>query len=214
MLPITTADLLEAFRVAGHRAKGALTYIVLDCRALRSFQYARLPTAVHIGPDVGYAQAGGCLPRPAFQRRFLGVWSFPSHTPHRCDFHGQKRRVLRPKCLAQILCISNWKHRHVASVSRRRYRKFACSAIFPFFSPQFFAILHFGFFGVFFCRSCQLSGVFLTILQSAQLGNISPAVCCPTRRSSCTCGNASTALGAATSVSWGPGCTSVPPPPV
>eukprot|EP00667_Euglena_gracilis_P006223 EG_transcript_6278 len=54
VLPITTADLLEAFRVAGHRAKGALTYIVLDCRALRSFQYARLPTAVHIGPDVGY----------------------------------------------------------------------------------------------------------------------------------------------------------------
>ena len=31
-----------------------ISYVVLDCRSERSFHFARLPTAIHIGCDVGY----------------------------------------------------------------------------------------------------------------------------------------------------------------
>jgi hypothetical protein len=55
VLPVPTSEIIEAFRK--EKAKHIVTtvrYIIIDCRSLKSFRFARLPTAVHIGQHVGY----------------------------------------------------------------------------------------------------------------------------------------------------------------
>eukprot|EP01012_Entosiphon_sulcatum_P057801 TRINITY_DN8165_c0_g1_i1.p1 TRINITY_DN8165_c0_g1~~TRINITY_DN8165_c0_g1_i1.p1 ORF type:complete len:804 (-),score=161.47 TRINITY_DN8165_c0_g1_i1:7-2418(-) len=58
VMPITPEDLVEGFRIRepGEPRVHHLSYIVLDCRAERSFSYARLPTAVHIGSNLNYSK--------------------------------------------------------------------------------------------------------------------------------------------------------------
>ena len=57
-LPIETEELISAFRKDLHtkqdRDQQPIKFMVLDCRAQKSFNFASLPTAVHVGPDVGY----------------------------------------------------------------------------------------------------------------------------------------------------------------
>ena len=56
VLPVTTDDMLAAFAVMedGQHRPPHLNHVVLDCRAEKSFHHARLPTAIHVGNDVGF----------------------------------------------------------------------------------------------------------------------------------------------------------------
>ena len=54
VLPITAEEIMRAFRSPPPTSPPPIKYIVLDCRSEKSFHYARLPTAVHIGTKVGY----------------------------------------------------------------------------------------------------------------------------------------------------------------
>eukprot|EP00760_Papus_ankaliazontas_P015624 PhM_4_TR16621/c0_g5_i1/m.59459 len=62
VLPVLVGDITEAFRTNPTKPRAtdltatvpAVRYVVLDCRAERSFNFAHLPTAVHIGPKVGF----------------------------------------------------------------------------------------------------------------------------------------------------------------
>eukprot|EP00759_Apiculatamorpha_spiralis_P045828 PhF_6_TR42640/c3_g1_i4/m.64153 len=63
VLPINTAEIIEPFRTTPSTKAPAsalqqlpppLRYIVLDCRSEKSYNFARLPTAMHIGSRVGY----------------------------------------------------------------------------------------------------------------------------------------------------------------
>jgi hypothetical protein len=55
VLPIPTSEIVEAFKrkQSTHRST-PVRYIIIDCRSLKSFRFARLPTAIHIGEHVGY----------------------------------------------------------------------------------------------------------------------------------------------------------------
>jgi hypothetical protein len=55
-LPIAVQEMVDTFAMAreGESRKPHLNYVILDCRAEKSFHYARLPTAVHIGGSIGY----------------------------------------------------------------------------------------------------------------------------------------------------------------
>ena len=53
VLPIQTEELVEAFKKRDH-APGHLKFMVLDCRSAKSFKFARLPTAIHVGANVGF----------------------------------------------------------------------------------------------------------------------------------------------------------------
>jgi len=57
VLPVPTSDVVEGFKKKPSRKTGAnraFRYIIIDCRSMKSFRFARLPTAVHIGDHVGY----------------------------------------------------------------------------------------------------------------------------------------------------------------
>ncbi|KAG2374093.1 hypothetical protein C9374_011172 [Naegleria lovaniensis] len=59
ILPIPTSEIVDCFTKdrtrQQQRAKTtSVKYIIIDCRSVKSFQYARLPTAIHIGTRVGY----------------------------------------------------------------------------------------------------------------------------------------------------------------
>jgi hypothetical protein len=62
VLPVPTSEIIEAFRKVSLTPKTlhskplttSVRYIIIDCRSLKSFRFARLPTAVHIGQHVGY----------------------------------------------------------------------------------------------------------------------------------------------------------------
>jgi hypothetical protein len=58
VIPITCNEVMDSFRVKKVKSSAGTTaplrYVVLDCRSEKSFNYARLPTAVHIGTKVGY----------------------------------------------------------------------------------------------------------------------------------------------------------------
>ncbi|KAF8286078.1 putative Rab-GTPase-TBC domain containing protein [Trypanosoma cruzi] len=51
-LPLERSDFAESF--APQAAPSALSYVVLDCRSRKSFEFARLPTAICVGDDVGF----------------------------------------------------------------------------------------------------------------------------------------------------------------
>eukprot|EP01059_Diplonema_ambulator_P026192 TRINITY_DN4340_c0_g1_i1.p1 TRINITY_DN4340_c0_g1~~TRINITY_DN4340_c0_g1_i1.p1 ORF type:complete len:711 (+),score=179.26 TRINITY_DN4340_c0_g1_i1:78-2210(+) len=53
VLPVESEELIEAFKKRPHPTP-QIKFMVLDCRAQKSYNFARLPTAVHIGPNVGY----------------------------------------------------------------------------------------------------------------------------------------------------------------
>eukprot|EP01064_Diplonema_japonicum_P024403 TRINITY_DN3496_c0_g1_i1.p1 TRINITY_DN3496_c0_g1~~TRINITY_DN3496_c0_g1_i1.p1 ORF type:complete len:718 (+),score=121.92 TRINITY_DN3496_c0_g1_i1:23-2155(+) len=53
VLPIESEELIEVFKKR-QAPRSSLKFMVLDCRALKSYNFARLPTAVHVGPNVGY----------------------------------------------------------------------------------------------------------------------------------------------------------------
>eukprot|EP01063_Lacrimia_lanifica_P008889 TRINITY_DN1595_c4_g1_i1.p1 TRINITY_DN1595_c4_g1~~TRINITY_DN1595_c4_g1_i1.p1 ORF type:complete len:858 (+),score=323.79 TRINITY_DN1595_c4_g1_i1:73-2574(+) len=53
VLPIAADEMVEAFKKTPSGSH-YLKYMILDCRAAKSFNFARLPTAVHVGPNVGY----------------------------------------------------------------------------------------------------------------------------------------------------------------
>ncbi|KEG09322.1 hypothetical protein DQ04_05421050 [Trypanosoma grayi] len=55
-LPLERLDFAEAFAVKAveQTDTASLSYIVVDCRARDSFLYAHLPTALHIGDDIGF----------------------------------------------------------------------------------------------------------------------------------------------------------------
>ncbi|KAL9658809.1 hypothetical protein ABK040_005963 [Willaertia magna] len=55
VLPLPTSELVNSFHKNKERNRSSIIkYIIIDCRSNKSFQYARLPTAVHIGTKVGY----------------------------------------------------------------------------------------------------------------------------------------------------------------
>lgn len=58
VLSIPTNELVEAFRKNKLRHSSQqnkfVRYIIIDCRSMKSFNFARLPTAVHVGPYIGY----------------------------------------------------------------------------------------------------------------------------------------------------------------
>jgi hypothetical protein len=57
-LPIDAGELVDTFKApdenAGKLRPAHLNFVILDCRAEKSFNYARLPTALHVGNDIGF----------------------------------------------------------------------------------------------------------------------------------------------------------------
>jgi hypothetical protein len=54
-LPVSATELGSAFASPGEeRVRPPRTYVILDCRSANSFHFARLPTAVHVGDEIGF----------------------------------------------------------------------------------------------------------------------------------------------------------------
>ena len=56
-LPIDAEELVDTFKSADEETRvrpAHLNFVILDCRAEKSFNYARLPTALHVGNDIGF----------------------------------------------------------------------------------------------------------------------------------------------------------------
>ncbi|RNF26178.1 uncharacterized protein Tco025E_01578 [Trypanosoma conorhini] len=55
-LPLERSDFAESFAVqpAAQTELAALGYVVLDCRSRASYDFARLPSAIHVGDDIGF----------------------------------------------------------------------------------------------------------------------------------------------------------------
>lgn len=59
ILPLPATEIADCFtkdrtRQQQRAQTSKVKYLVIDCRSVKSFQYARLPTAIHIGTRVGY----------------------------------------------------------------------------------------------------------------------------------------------------------------
>lgn len=55
ILPLPISEIIEIFKKDKKSiSKSSLHYIVIDCRSIDSFKFARLPTAIHIGTNIRY----------------------------------------------------------------------------------------------------------------------------------------------------------------
>lgn len=56
VLPVPSTELIGSFRkdLQPNEIQDQIRYIIIDCRSLKSYEYSRLPTAIHIGSNVGY----------------------------------------------------------------------------------------------------------------------------------------------------------------
>ena len=59
ILPLPATEIADCFtkdktRQQQRSQNSKVKYLVIDCRSVKSFQYARLPTAIHVGTRVGY----------------------------------------------------------------------------------------------------------------------------------------------------------------
>lgn len=55
ILPLPVTEIIEIFKKDKKSiSKSSLKYIVIDCRSIESYRFARLPTAIHIGANIRY----------------------------------------------------------------------------------------------------------------------------------------------------------------